>query len=288
MNIFKHVILIPVYNDWKSLNKLLAQIDDCLKHNYSLDNEILVVDDKSTEQIYVNNEKFLHIKKIKILTLKKNLGSQKCIAIGLDHLKKMKNNSIITVMDGDGEDSPYQIKKMLDEAIKHENYVITSNRKKREESLLIRVFYKLHLIISFLFSYKWISFGNFTTFNSNNLEKILSNNNSWYAHSSSVLKNCKIKKLYAKREKRYFDKSKLNLLSLIEHSLRVNSVFFSRIFFISIFYLVLILSLNHSYLSYLIVSLIIIFNILIILIKIKHYIKDLDSLQKFIDYTKLF
>jgi hypothetical protein len=116
----------------------------------------------------------------------------------------------------------------------------------------------------------------------------LSNNNSWYAHSSSVLKNCKIKKLYAKREKRYFDKSKLNLLSLIEHSLRVNSVFFSRIFFVSIFYLVLILSLNHSYLSYLIVSLIIIFNILIILIKIKHYIKDLDSLQKFIDYTKLF
>ena len=105
---------------------------------------------------------------------------------------------------------------------------------------MIQVLYRIHLIITFIFTFKWISFGNFTTFNSKNISKILSNNDCWYAYSSSVIRNCKIKRLYAKREKRYFDKSKLNLLTLMEHSLRVNAVFFQKIFFNSILYLLLI------------------------------------------------
>jgi polyisoprenyl-phosphate glycosyltransferase len=287
LNILKHVILIPVYNDWKSLNKLLTEIDRCLAGDNSLETEILVINDKSTQKTYIEDRKYSSLKKIQILTLKKNLGSQKCIAIGLKYLKKSKINCVITVMDADGEDNPLQIKEMLNSALKYEDYIITSNRKKREESLLIIFFYKIHLIVSFLFTFKWISFGNFTTFNSKNLESLLSNNSSWYAHSSSVLKNCKIKRLYAKREKRYFDKSKLSLLSLIEHSLRVNSIFFTRIFSISILYTTFIFSLNFYFLNYLIILPILMFNIFLIFIKIKHYIKDLDKLEEFIGDTKL-
>ena len=186
----KHIILIPVYNDWKSLNKLLIEIDKCLKADALFDTEILIINDQSTEKFYINNQHFLSIKKIEIATLKKNLGSQKSIAVGLSYLKKLKSNFFITVMDGDGEDSPYEIKKMLNEAIKYENFIITSNRKKRRESLWVVLLYRIHLIISFLFTLKWISFGNFTTFSSKNLIKLLSSNSSWYAHSSSVLKNC--------------------------------------------------------------------------------------------------
>ena len=46
------------------------------------------------------------------------------------------------------------------------------------------------------------------------------------------LKNCNIKRLYAKRERRFFDKSKLSILALINHSLRVNCVFYGNIFFV--------------------------------------------------------
>ena len=104
-------------------------------------------------------------------------------------------------MDGDGEDNPYEIKKMLNKAVKYENFVITSNRKKRRESMLVVLLYRIHLIISFLFTFKWISFGNFTTFSSKKFSKTFINNSSWYAHSSSVLKNCRIKKIICKREK---------------------------------------------------------------------------------------
>ena len=284
----KHIILIPVYNDWKSLNKLLIEIDKCLKTDALFDTEILIINDQSTEKFYINNQHFLSIKKIEIATLKKNIGSQKSIAVGLSYLKKLKSNFFITVMDGDGEDSPYEIKKMLNEAIKYENFIITSNRKKRRESLWVVLLYRIHLIISFLFTLKWISFGNFTTFSSKNLIKLLSSNSSWYAHSSSVLKNCKIKRIYAKREKRYFDKSKLNLFALIEHSLRVNTVFFPKIFINSFLYsLIILLAVKTFYLDYIFIFLILIFNILLFFIRKKHYIKDISDSDKLIDNIKL-
>ena len=279
----KFIILIPVYNDWKSLNKLLYEISQSFKNNNSFLTEILIVNDKSTEKINIDNKNFTNLKKIEVINLKRNLGSQKSIAVGLNYLKNLGKNYFITVMDGDGEDSPHQLKNMLETAKLNENYVVTSNRKKREESLVIIFSYKIHLIISFLFSFKWISFGNFSTFNSNNLSELLSNKNSWYAHSSSVLYNCKIKRLYAKREKRYFDKSKLNFSSLLEHSLRVNTVFFKRIFIISLIYSILIFIFVPSNLAFFLTFFITLFNVLLLYVRLKHNIKNIADSSELID-----
>lgn len=283
----KHILVIPVFNDWKSLNKLIHKLDIHLKSNIKINNEILIIDDNSTQKLKLNLKKLNIIKSIKIISLKKNYGSQKAIAIGLNYLKKIKGKFFVTVMDGDGEDSPAQIEKMLLTSINNPSYVITSNRKKREETFIIILLYKLHLLITFLFTFKWISFGNFSTFNKKNLKNLLSNNSSWYAHSSSVLKNCKIKRLYSKREKRYYDKSKLGLFSLIEHSLRVNTVFYKNIFFSSIIYLFLINRYIQDELSYLLILAILIFNFSIFWIKSNHYINNLSKVHNFIKKIKL-
>ena len=287
MNIPKHIILVPVYNDWKSLNKLLTHLNKVFKNTNDYTNEVLIINDNSTDKIDIKKNNLSSIKKITIITLKKNLGSQRAIAIGLFHLRK-KKDSFVTIMDADGEDDPFQIETMLKEARENKNFIITSNRKKRKESLLIQVLYRIHLIITFIFTFKWISFGNFTTFNSKNISKILSNNDCWYAYSSSVIRNCKIKRLYAKREKRYFDKSKLNLLTLMEHSLRVNAVFFPKIFFNSILYLLLIyFSLSIFNLNYIFIYLIILFNLLLFYIRKKYYIANLNRINNLIDNIKL-
>lgn len=283
MSINKHIILIPVYNDWKSLNKLLKDIDSTLANSQSLPTEILIVNDCSSMRIDVSKNNLKFIKKINILNLKENLGSQKSIAIGLNYLNKLSDEFLITVMDSDGEDNPYEIEKMLKKAENNQDYVITSNRKKREESFLIVFFYKIHLIISFLFSFYWVSFGNFTSFNSKNLKKILSNNSSWYAHSSSVLKNCKIKRTFARREKRYFDKSKLGLTSLMEHSLRINTVFSNRIFYTSLFYSTFIFLFLPSKISIFLIILIILYNLILLAIKKKHYKKNIYEVDKFVE-----
>ena len=285
----KNIIIIPIYNDWKSLNKLLFQLNENFRNSKNFENEILIINDHSSEQINIKNNNLSSIKKISIINLNKNLGSQKAIAVGLFYLKDRAKNSFVTIMDGDGEDDPFQVNNMLEEAKKNQEFIITSNRKKRQESLAIQILYKIHLIITFIFSHKWISFGNFTTFSSKNISKILSNNNSWYAHSSSVLNNCKIKRLYAKREKRYFDKSKVNLLALMEHALRVNAVFFQKIFLNSLLYsFIIFLTIKIFYIKSIIIFLIIMFNVFLFLIRKKHYIKNLIKLDHYIDSIKSF
>jgi len=284
----KHFLLIPVFNDWKSLNKLIIKLNTTLKIDKKIKNEILIINDNSSEKINLNLKKLRSISKIKIISLKKNLGSQKAIAIGLSYLKSIKDDFFITVMDGDGEDGPTRVKTMLDVAKKNPNHIVVSNRKKREETFLIIFLYKLHLIITFLFTFKWISFGNFSTFNKKNLRYLLSNNSSWYAHSSSVLKNCKVKNLYFKREKRYYDKSKLGIFSLMEHSLRVNTVFYKNIFIITLIYLTILINLIDGNFKYIFLIGCLLFNFLVIFVKIKHWIKNLSKIRSYIKKIILF
>ena len=127
MNTIRHIIVIPVYNDWKSLNKLLIQINKNFKNDVNFETEILIINDCSTENIQIDNKNLTAIKEITVITLKKNFGSQKSIAIGLSHLKTKNYKSLITIMDGDGEDNPHQIKDMMHEAINNQNLIITSN-----------------------------------------------------------------------------------------------------------------------------------------------------------------
>jgi len=188
-------------------------------------------------------------------------------------------------MDGDGEDSPSEIKEMLSTAKANLDCVVTSHRKKRNESAIIKFSYQIHLIISFFLTWEWISFGNFTCFNSNNLKK-LNLNDVWYALSAGVLKNCKIKKLYASRQKRYFENSKVNFLKLVEHSLRIISVFYKRMF-ISSFLLTLIIWTFTFKLSVLFYLLVFFINLIVILVKIKNYTKLTLNLNSFIKEIKI-
>jgi hypothetical protein len=288
LNTFKHIILLPLYNDWKSLNLLLIEINKNLKNINNFKTEILIINDNSKKKINIKNKKLTKLKKITIITLKENLGSQKAITIGLIYLSKIKKKFFITVMDCDGEDNPNKIVTMLKESFKNKNLVITSNRKKRKESYLIIFLYKIHLLITLFFTFKWMSFGNFTTFHSKNLLKILSNNSSWYAHASSIMFNCKIKRLYAKREKRYFGKSNLGLKSLLEHSIRINSVFFKSVAFNSIIYSLIIFFLMPSNYNLFFIFLILLFNFFIFFVRRNHYVETLPGIEKFIKNIKLF
>ena len=274
----ENIIIIPIYNDWKSLNKLLIEINQ--KLNNSDIYKILIVNDSSTHKIHIQNKNLDKIKEIKILSTVKNLGSQKAISVGLNYLKGLDENFYITIMDGDGEDKHSEIKEQVNEAEKHLDYVVTSHRKDRNENFIIKLSYKLHLIITFFLTWQWISFGNFSCFNSNNLKK-LNLNDVWCAYSAGVLKSCKIKKLYASRQKRYFESSKVNFLKLIEHSFRIISIFYQRMFVSSLILTFIIWMLDVPF-AFFIYTLILFINSLVILIKIKNYSKPSINLNSFI------
>ena len=274
-----NLILIPIYNDWKSLNKLLITINRNINHQTPT--RILVVDDCSQNKIFFENKKLKKIKKIEILRLKRNVGSQKAIAIGLNYLlKKKKEFDYVTVMDGDGEDNPSEIEKMLRLAKKNKDSVIVSCRKDRNENFLIKILYKVHLLITVLFTWKWITFGNFSVLFRKNLNKILSNQNIWKAYSASLIKNTNIKRVYAVRSKRFYGKSQVNLMFLALHSLRRISVFYLRVIFSSLIYSIILYSNNFIY-NEIIILIIVLFNIIIMILIILNQKKiDLPFIVK--------
>lgn len=285
----KYLFLIPVFNDWKSLNLLMQNIDKELS-NFSRIGGILIINDKSTEKPEINLNGLNNIKSIQLLNLNKNLGSQKSISIGLKYLLKKNISSIITVMDSDGEDDPSKINEMINIAEKNKDKIVTSNRTSRKENLIFKWLYEMHKLLTFVFSTHWISFGNFSSFHSDNLSKILIDNTAWLAFSSAISKNCKIIRLYAMRKQRYFGKSKVNFLSLVLHSLRVISVLQFNVFFISLLYSCLLFFLffiNENTFYLFLISLIIILNFILLIVKNKNNIKGLDSWESLIKDTKI-
>jgi len=280
--LIENVIIIPIYNDWKSLNKLLSEINATLDDSDLY--KVLIINDCSTQAIDIKSNNLDKVKEIKVLSLNQNLGSQKSISVGLNYLKSLNENFYITIMDGDGEDDPSEIKQMFSIAQKNLDCVVTSHRIDRKENFLIKFSYKLHLIISFFFTFHWISFGNFTCFNSNNLTK-LNLNDVWYAHSAAVIKNCKIKKIYSSRQKRYFESSKVNFIKLIEHSLRIISVFYNRVA-ISSLLLIFTFQIFTFKFVFLLSALILFLNLLVLFTKIKNYKNSSIDLSSFIREIK--
>ena len=67
----KIIILIPVYNDWKSLFKLLENINREISDQSNLIVSVLVVNDKSTEEITNNTINFSNLDYVQIINLKK-------------------------------------------------------------------------------------------------------------------------------------------------------------------------------------------------------------------------
>jgi hypothetical protein len=249
------IFLLPLYNDWKSVQKLIGNINVQVKTiNHNAD--IFIVDDCSPDKEKLNIDDLANIKSLKIIRLNKNLGSQKAISVGLKYLKNIKKKSIITILDSDGEDDPAQIKNMIKSVKRNPNHVTVSCRDKRKEGLIFKLLYFFHKLITFLFTFKWISFGNYASFNSNLIKSILYDDSSWFALSSAYAKNTIIKRLYADRKKRYYGKSKLSLKALFVHAFRINCVFLYRVIFASFSYLFLIFYLNTFFFNLLILPII--------------------------------
>ena len=279
-----HIIVIPVYNDWKSLNKLLHEVNSRCNTKELI--KILIVDDFSNKKPLLSLKELNKIKEIKILKLTKNLGSQKAITIALNYLRKIESSFYVTIMDSDGEDDPGHVEEMLSLAKKNKTKVVVSCRKSRKENLLIKICHKIHLILTFFFTAKWISFGNFSSFHSKNIIKILHDNSSWHAYSAAIIKNTSIKRTYSPRLERYYDKSKVSFLFLITHSIKIMGVFYNRIFLFSLFYAFLINKLFKEF-NFLILVLIFTINILIFSVIAKNYAHKHTNFLTFIKNIKI-
>ena len=278
-------IITPTFNDWRSLNKVLHEIDkkvSKMKGKFS----VIVINDASTIKLNLKLKRLKKLKKIIIITNKKNLGSQKSISLGLKYLTKIKTKSIITVIDSDGEDNPKKIKELIDQAQKNPHSVITANRLKRKENIIYNFCYKMHLLITLILTGKYIDFGNYSSFCSINLNKLLRGSDTFLAYSAAIAKNAEsIKSYYISKKKRYYGKSKVKILFLIQHSINIISVFkfnvlkSSILFCILLILLILLNLITKNFIIYFIILFVAIFNIII---SYKH--KSKSNLKNYLSF----
>ena len=156
----KIIILIPVYNDWESLNKLLIKINENIKFFDDINFECLIVNDASsaqTTEIY----KPSNFELIEILNMKENRGHARCNAFGIRYIFQNKKFDNLILMDGDGEDRPEEIKSLVEKIKKNPKFSVVAKRIKRSEGFFFQTLYQLHKLITLIFTGQNVNFGNY-------------------------------------------------------------------------------------------------------------------------------
>ena len=157
----KIVILIPVFNDWESLKKLLLEINENVSNFQGIHFECLVVNDSSTIE-QPNFTRPSNIKSLEILNMKENRGHARCNAFGIRHVLQKKDFDYLILMDGDGEDRPIEIKSLV-EAINNQPTVsVVAKRVKRSEGPFFQFMYQVHKLITLIFTGQNINFCNYS------------------------------------------------------------------------------------------------------------------------------
>ena len=273
----KIIILIPVYNDWESLNKLLTEINKNVKIFNDINFECLIVNDASTIKP-LELHKPSNLDSIELLNMRENRGHARCNAFGIRYILQKKKFDNLILMDGDGEDRPEEIKDLVEKIKENPNLSVVAKRIKRSEGFFFQSLYQIHKLITFIFTGKNINFGNYCILTRGDVEKLHSKASLWSSFSGSVKKNLKpLNEIRSIRGLRYFGPSQMSLLKLIIHSLSIIAVFKYNVFLRSTIMLIALAYLNAYLGNFTTLSqvLIVIFNLLIFIISLREKKKDL-------------
>ena len=273
----KIIILISVYNDWESLNKLLSEINQNIKSFSEINFECLIVNDASTVQP-PELKKPSNFWSIELLNMKENKGHARCNAFGIRYIFQNKEFDNLILMDADGEDRPEEIKSLIEKIEEDPSLSVVAKRVKRSEGPFFQALYQLHKLITFIFTGQNINFGNYSILTRSDVEKLYSKASLWSSFSGSVKKNLKsFNEINSIRGLRYFGPSQMSFLKLIIHSLSIIAVFKYQVFLRSTLMLIALAYLN-SYLGVLSIFFqisIVIFNLLIFIVSLREQEKDL-------------
>ena len=242
-------ILIPIYNDWQSVFKLLENIDSETK---GLEDEasVIIVNDASTEQKPEININLNNIKSVQVINMKENRGHARCNAAGLKYINEKEDFDYVIPMDGDGEDRPEEIKLLIKKAKEYPDTVITANRVKRSEGFIFKSCYLIHKYLTYIFTGQSIKFGNYTCLPKFAADQMSKEAATWSSFSGSLSKIAKEKKSVPSiRGLRYFGPSKMSFFNLLKHSLSIIAVFKNTVLIRSIIFLVVYFFLVSQHIS---------------------------------------
>lgn len=216
------VIVTPVYEDREAAEILFVELKKCLAPGF----RVVVVDDGSIARPISISSLLRSGVSGTLIKLKRNVGHQRAIAIGMCYVAdQMSNVTEIVVMDSDGEDAPNTIIKLHQQL--HNNVdLVVAERGNRIETFKFRLFYLVYKLLFRALVGRSIKFGNFMIMTHQALERLVSHPELWIHLASTVLiSKLTIAGCPIDRGPRYIGKSRMNFVSLTLHGFRALMVF---------------------------------------------------------------
>tara|TARA_X000001036_G_scaffold307271_1_gene285957 strand:+ start:231 stop:1106 length:876 start_codon:yes stop_codon:yes gene_type:complete len=273
----KFKILMPCYNDWPSIFKLLENIDKEileLKGEFS----VLIVNDGSNEKMPETKKVYKNIKSVKVINMKKNQGHTRSNATGIRYLSKKENFDYLILMDGDGEDRPEEIKLMVDKVLKNEGISVVAKRVKRSEGLIFSILYNIHKLITLVFTGRNMNFGHYSCLTKKDVDVISLKESLWGNYSGTVKKFISnLDNIPCIRGLRYVQPSKMSFIKLVIHSFSILAVFKYQVLLRSILLSIALLLFFSNFITHFIVISLIVFTICVFILSRRENIEGLKN-----------
>ena len=217
------VVVMPVYEDREASSRLMKN----LREEYGDAVTVVAVDDGSVrDPIDASVLDEAGIKGV-VIRLRRNVGHQRAIAIGLNYVADHLPDCPCTiVMDSDGEDTPESIRELVVPLQSPDVDVVVAARKGRIETWRFKVFYVVYKALFQLLSGRKISFGNFMALKPFAIKRVAAMQELWMHIAACVLTSkLRLKTAPIDRGPRYAGKSKMNFVGLALHGFRALMVF---------------------------------------------------------------
>jgi len=222
----KVLVLIPIYNDWAAAGLLLPRLDRALM-DARLTADVLLVDDGSTDDVPVQcADDWRALDCIEVLSLRRNVGHQRAIAIALAFVERHRSPDAVVIMDGDGEDAPEDVPRLLMCLDDNDwSTVVFAERTRRTESVTFKVFYALYRWTHRMLTGIPVRVGNFSVIPFRLLRRLVVVSELWNHYAAAVFKSRVPRvSIPTERAPRLAGKSRMNFVDLIMHGLSALSV----------------------------------------------------------------
>ena len=164
---------------------------------------------------------------VRVLRLRRNVGHQRAIAIGLAWVHENEPAAAVVVMDADGEDTPAGVLALLDAAkATGDEAIVFAARARRTEGLRFRVLYACYRFLHRVLTGRLVRVGNFSVMPRAHLNRIVAVPELWNHYPAAVFKAAlSYRTIPVDRGHRIFGKSKMSFSSLVLHGLSAAAVF---------------------------------------------------------------
>jgi polyisoprenyl-phosphate glycosyltransferase len=225
---FHLAVLMPLRDDWTSAAELIRRVDKAICSS-TITSEILLVDDGSLETCNRDDFQFPFrvVHAIRVLRLRRNLGHQRAIAIGLVHIQQNVRCDAVLVMDADGEDTPEGVAELLRVYSATDGAkAVFAQRSRRSESVVFKLFYHLYRALHRAFTGISVRVGNFSILPAGYLNTLVVLSELWNHYAAAVFRSkLPLIMVPIPRGTRIAGTSRMNFVALVSHGLSAISVF---------------------------------------------------------------